>query len=232
MKTGKNIGNGHSSKDKNISNWEHFLKEDYITWRMTTAVSLPDHLYKWLKESCWKAKEKNKVKYNSKLVGHIKEEYGLPLGDNMEFENYMINASAAGPTNEWYSKWTFNTDDRPIVMENIWCNFQKKHEFNPPHTHSGVVSFVIFVQIPYDLEEEDKVYPDLNKDDDEVQLCTSRFQLINGDGQGVKCDSVPVDKSFEGKALMFPSNQHHMVFPFYTSDDYRITVSGNLRYRV
>ena len=41
-----------------------------------------------------------------------------------------------------------------------------------------------------------------------------------------------VDKSFEGKMLMFPSKQMHAVNPFYTSDGYRITVSGNLKIKV
>ena len=41
-----------------------------------------------------------------------------------------------------------------------------------------------------------------------------------------------VDKSFEGKILMFPSYMQHQVFPFYTSDDYRITISGNAFFNV
>jgi hypothetical protein len=40
--------------------------------------------------------------------------------------------------------------------------------------------------------------------------------------------TIDVDKSFEGKMLMFPNSAYHTVYPFYTSDDYRITVSGNL----
>ena len=40
---------------------------------------------------------------------------------------------------------------------------------------------------------------------------------------------VPVDKTYEGTIVMFPSEMLHAVYPFYTSDDYRISVSGNLR---
>ena len=43
---------------------------------------------------------------------------------------------------------------------------------------------------------------------------------------------VHVDKSYEGKMLMFPSFVQHGVYPFYTSDDYRITVSGNVSVNV
>jgi len=39
---------------------------------------------------------------------------------------------------------------------------------------------------------------------------------------------VEVDKSWEGTIIMFPAFLHHMVHPFYTSDEYRISISGNL----
>ena len=41
-----------------------------------------------------------------------------------------------------------------------------------------------------------------------------------------------VDKSYEGKILVFPAELMHSVNPFYTSDEYRITVSGNVIFKV
>ena len=87
------------------------------------------------------------------------------------------------------------------------------------------------LKIPYDLEEEIKVYPDVKKDGN-TQIATSKFSFLNANGMGVTHDVIDVDKSFEGKGFIFPSAQYHEVYPFYTSDDYRITVSGNLRYKV
>ena len=46
----------------------------------------------------------------------------------------------------------------------------------------------------------------------------------------INCKPIDVDKSFEGKMVMFGAKHLHEVYPFYTSDDYRITISGNLRY--
>ena len=129
------------------------------------------------------------------------------------------------------SKYTFMTEDRPLAFESMWCNFQRKYEFNPPHTHSGLLSFVVFVKIPYDLEEEHKVYPDV-KTNPTIPIATSKFCFLNPNGTGISMDVINVDKSFEGKGFIFPSTQYHEVYPFYTSDDYRITVSGNLRYKV
>ena len=39
---------------------------------------------------------------------------------------------------------------------------------------------------------------------------------------------IPVEKGWEGKLVMFPSLLMHSVTPFRTSDDYRISISGNL----
>lgn len=39
----------------------------------------------------------------------------------------------------------------------------------------------------------------------------------------------PVDKLYEGQIFLFPSCLQHMVYPFTSSDDYRISISGNLR---
>ena len=49
-------------------------------------------------------------------------------------------------------------ENAEFVLKKLWVNYQKKYDFNPIHIHSGVFSFVIWVQIPYDLTEERKRY--------------------------------------------------------------------------
>ena len=39
-----------------------------------------------------------------------------------------------------------------------------------------------------------------------------------------------VDKTYEKKAFIFPAALQHSVYPFYGTDEYRITVSGNLAF--
>ena len=50
-------------------------------------------------------------------------------------------------------------------------------------------------------------------------------------GKEVYVESYPivVDRSYEGVMLIFPAWLQHMVTPFYTSDDYRISISGNIK---
>jgi len=57
----------------------------------------------------------------------------------------------------------------------------------------------------------------------------SLFEFIFTDFLGrIVSNKINVDKSYEGTIIMFPSALNHTVHPFYTSDDYRISISGNL----
>jgi hypothetical protein len=156
--------------------------------------------------------------------------------DNL-FEDMDLNSTKLGKSpearNEIIAKVLFHLDkidiltkNAPLVLDKLWCNFMKKYEFNPLHGHSGVFSFIIFLKIPYDLQKEDKVFPEVNK----IHL-TSRLQFVTvSPTTGIQSIILNVDKSFENKMLIFPANFKHEVYPFYTSDEERITVSGNIKF--
>ena len=59
----------------------------------------------------------------------------------------------------------------------------KKHEFNPLHNHDGIYSFVIFVNIPYDLTEEENYFADVSIKESKSEIQTSKFnfELVSGD---------------------------------------------------
>ena len=38
------------------------------------------------------------------------------------------------------------------------CNFQRQHEFNPPHDHDGKLSFVIYLSIPVAIKKRKRRY--------------------------------------------------------------------------
>jgi hypothetical protein len=108
-------------------------------------------------------------------------------------------------------------------LTDLWINFMKKHEFNPCHTHGGDLSFVIFVQVPYNIEDEYAMFSESNAP------CAGHFFFQYCDILGkIAEEQIPVDSSFENKMVMFPAGLRHGVYPFYTSDKYRITVAGNL----
>jgi hypothetical protein len=112
---------------------------------------------------------------------------------------------------------------RKFKFKDVWANFQKKHEFHPHHIHGGVYSFVIWTKIPYNIEDEMAVFPNA------TYKCASMFTFYYTDILGqVHSHPVPVDKEYEGIICVFPKGLGHSVNPFYTSDDYRIAVSGDI----
>ena len=174
-------------------------------------------------------------KYNSNLLGHMQEEYSLNhIKDNMS-DFLLAMADTWKEANPGYidsfeevSKY----NNYGLTLSNLWVNKQKKYEFNPIHVHSGVLSFVIWIKIPYDLENEESYFPPSSSEteSDRSNSFTSKLAFIYSDILGrTQTTAVPIDKSWEGSILMFPAGLNHCVHPFYTSDDYRISVSGNIR---
>jgi|TARA_R100001460_G_scaffold16215_1_gene35553 hypothetical protein len=199
--------------------------DEVLKYRNAAIFDLPEDIMQDLKERCFKAKQ-DQASYNDRLAGHIKEQYKIEEA-SLEFIKYLMLCCKDETIFKQLPSYILS-ESKPVYLDTMWVNFQKKHEFNPPHTHTGVLSFVIFVQIPYDLKEEEKCFKIKLSEDNSNQ--TSKFGFLNTDYQGrIKLHTLDVDKTFEGKILLFNSKQMHTVFPFYTSDDYRITVSGNLK---
>jgi histidinol phosphatase-like enzyme len=108
----------------------------------------------------------------------------------------------------------------PFISVDPWINIQYKHEFIPTHTHDGVITFVMWIKIPYDIEAE------LSVGDK-----ASTFEFTYSSVAGTQLTQrIPVSKEYEGKIVMFPSGLSHTVYPFYSSDDSRISISGNVSY--
>jgi hypothetical protein len=167
--------------------------------------------------------------YRQLLLGHVSHEFGLDSCIPI-LEPFLLYAASL-----YNEKWNyfqaldeqFNVSTpKQLRLTDLWVNFQKKHEFNPPHTHTGIMSFVIWVSIPYDLKEEEKVFPEIKSGPTRTSKFT--FHYVNVLGQ-MQHYTLNVDKEFEGNIALFPSHLNHSVNPFYTSDEYRISVAGNLR---
>ncbi len=174
---------------------------------------------------------RSKVGYQHKLAGNIKEEWSLETVIPI-FNSYIINLINKHPihlqTLERERKKFINQDKvPPLQLNSFWVNFQKKHEFNPVHNHNGLFSFVIFVKIPYDLEKELKEGPG-SLSNSNYTSCL-QFHVTNLLGRHYD-EVVYVDKSYEGGVYFFNAETMHCVYPFFTSDDYRITVSGNIKW--
>mgnify|MGYP003112616020 CR=1 len=163
--------------------------------------------------------------FNKRLAGHLKQEYQLKWPEEFEVRLHQgIRSSEL--LKEYIDTIKLNNAYSYLSLTNLWVNYQAKHEFNPVHDHSGVLSFIIFLQVPYDLTAEENMF---NANISE----TSKLQFLTTNNLGeIIATTVPVDQSYVNKLLMFPSKLRHQVYPFFTSNEHRITVSGNFCYDI
>ena len=205
-----------------MNNFEKHIK-DFDQFNIGYIDSIPKNHINYLKNNIDFSKKANEV-----LAGYIREEY---FYDNWseDFERFIIDSSINHKNiKEHLKSFSMLSKNVPYYLNALWVNKQKKYEFNPIHIHNGALSFIVFLKIPYDLKEEDKVFPKNNTTSSTSRLTFFGNRLLGGIYQLV----INVDKSFENKMLVFPASLYHMVYPFYTSNDYRITVSGNISFYV
>ena len=126
-------------------------------------------------------------------------------------------------TNTWFFP-SGDIEERCWTLDQLWINYQQPGEYNPPHNHTGDLSFVVYLQVPKELitEHEEK------KDEH------------NNEGPGAICfqygEQLPFSISRywrmpdEGMLVVFPAWIQHYVHSF-TSDVERISVSGNIGFK-
>ena len=120
-----------------------------------------------------------------------------------------------------YSTWKSTKKAKPptFFLEKLWINFQGPNEFNPPHSHGGALSFVIFLKIPIELRAENQNYKGLSAG-------PGGITFLYGDVEEY-CITAQSLFPEEGDMYIFPAWVKHWVYPF-TTDCKRISVSGNV----
>jgi len=168
-------------------------------------------------------------KHNNKLVGNIRKEFILTKSKdhiNKLLEPYVweFDNSFGYPS----SVAVLNTDCL-LSIDSMWVNFQEKHEFNPAHSHSGIMSFVIWIDIPYSIKDEKLHSPGAESSNPLAGHFT--FHYTNSLGK-ICHQEIEADCNMVNHFFLFPAQLNHSVAPFYTSDKYRISVSGNYKFQV
>lgn len=169
---------------------------------------------------------------NSTLVGNILQEYELhDCREAIELQALkmaQLHQQTYGAN--YGTSMQAHTVDRKktttsLKLGGLWVNFQKKNEFNPIHNHTGMYSFVIWHKVPYYANIENIASPGRKAIGNRSGKFEFSFTNILGNITGSVID---VDKTYEGHMCLFPALLNHSVYPFYSSDDYRISISGNL----
>ena len=158
------------------------------------------------------------IDYTTKLAGHIKKENEFNRKDQewflSETKHVFLNYLQILKKNSLSNK-----NVTSLELKSLWINFMKKGEFNPIHSHSGDISFVIYISVPHEIVNECKNYTGTG-----VGPGTISFLF------GEESNSYTSHHSFlprEGMMFMFPASLRHFVPPF-KSNVTRISVSGNI----
>ena len=165
-------------------------------------------------------------KINDKLAGNIDSSYEIFDKGGWFTDNVLLECGIK------YEKHYGNiwskvpiTGSHPFTLSSMWVNYQKQYEFNPLHDHTGVFSFVIWMKIPTDYEDQKQI--SITKDSNLPVV--SNFVLNYHNTLGMIAQHVyAMSKEMEGTMLFFPSQLMHCVYPFFNCNKDRISISGNL----
>ena len=159
------------------------------------------------------------LKMNMTLAGQIEREYQL------EKSKQHIVPYLEQMAREYQKNWDYYQKEN-LKVDSLWVNLQRKTEYNPVHNHDGILSYVAWMEIPYKRSNE---LEQNHSKDSRTKNLSSTFQFIYSSiiGNIVK-EIYKVENGWEGRIVMFPAKLLHIVYPFYTSDGYRISIAGNL----
>ena len=168
--------------------------------------------------------DKDIIRMNLTLAGQITKEYQITK--SLPLLNPFLEEMGRAYQQRWDYYPKENPNNNKLKVESVWVNMQKKLEFNPLHSHDGTLSFVAWLHVPFKLEDERNM-PNC-KNSRTVELA-STFQFVYTTALGTIVNMpMFVESGWEAKICMFPAQLLHMVYPFQTSDDYRISIAGNL----
>jgi len=171
---------------------------------------------------------------NKSLVGQINKEHDVsylkevPQVKDFLLDSAQMYANAFNLPRVPNDVIGMNSNEWDICIDYMWMNIQERGEYNPPHNHKGIMSFVIWFEIPYNIQEEkllnNSKYSNIPSNGDFF------FHPINILGQ-FNSMAMNVGKDKEGTMCIFHSKLLHSVNPFFTTDKQRVTFSGNFVFK-
>tara|TARA_R100001129_G_scaffold85470_1_gene58104 strand:- start:196 stop:867 length:672 start_codon:yes stop_codon:yes gene_type:complete len=164
-------------------------------------------------------KLKGKEDYRKNLAGHLEKEKSLDKKDVYNILLPYLNSYAQG-----YQEYRAQPLCNGFEMITAWINHQNKNEFNPPHTHDGHLSFVIYTEIPEGLHKECHT----SSASSPGPGCITFDFNLSGNGLNKFFLQTHSHLPSVGDMFIFPAGLPHWVYPFKTTEGERISISGNI----
>ena len=96
----------------------------------------------------------NKQDYTERLAGILDKETGYSEQSKSKIVPHL--SQCLGVYDQAFEQYQNKKQDKKpeYILTALWINYQKPNDFNPPHDHDGKLSFVIYLDIPDKLKEE------------------------------------------------------------------------------
>tara|TARA_B100001996_G_scaffold291408_1_gene231599 strand:- start:319 stop:1002 length:684 start_codon:yes stop_codon:yes gene_type:complete len=216
---------------------EPFYLPNIPVYKAKLPKDIVDDLWKYIDTAVERYANDNKSNlYNYRLAGNVDKSLEL-IDEENKFFNFVVgpmcgrylDAQTKKPNGEReISNFVYSTTSASlncIKLHDLWVNFQNKHEFNPLHDHAGIISFVIWMKIPTDYEDQYKIPIAKNSTAKSISNFAFAYTDILGHIQEY---SIQMSSSQNAWMMLFPSSLKHQVYPFYQSDEQRVSISGNV----
>ena len=193
------------------------MNYQYLNWGpFVMRVKVEDYIIDKLIEEG----RKSVLDLSSGLAGHVDKQLRFPT----DIKNWFYNETKNIFTGyreahcQYHSLEMYPTKLGAI---DLWINFMKPGDFNPPHVHDGDYSFVLFCNSSNELLEEMKQYKGTAMKPGQLQFIFDKAQRP----QWMTFSHTITPE--RGDMWIFPAMLQHWVAP-YKSNIERITVSGNV----
>lgn len=164
---------------------------------------------------------KSNVDFRPHLAGILEKESEYTVDDKIFFAESI--APIMGDYRMAYEHYygAEKIQNKVFQLEDLWINYMYPGDYNPPHVHTDTLSFVVYLQIPKEIEKE-----------------YNQFREISGKGSGPGAIHFlygQMQEGFinarhflpeEGDIFIFPAGLYHTVAPF-KSNVTRISLAGN-----
>ena len=115
-----------------------------------------------------------------------------------------------------------------LHCSSMWINHMVAGEYNPLHSHSGEMSFVLYTELPEGIWSE--IETTFEESLKRVPPGSIEFRYGTTNRHILKCITNKIFIPHVGDLFIFPNYLEHQVYPF-QSDGTRVSISGNLSFR-
>jgi len=167
---------------------------------------------------------------SGQLAGRIKKQTHLTKHISNDVEECIINHC-----NRFYNHINPEIKSQ-MQIQSIWSNIQEAREYNPPHSHSGDFSFVIYCRNDlekYSVErlqdnEYDKVHTGVEQNTQMQNYpLAGLIELQYGEPAWLNWTQFRHVPS-RGDIIIFPNWLRHTVYAHYEANHIRVSVAGNV----